>query len=133
MPTKSVGTIVQRWGPAVVVMAIIFLASSTPSKEMPSFGAIDFFVKKGGHMLGYALMALAMIRGMGQDKRHLFWVVLGLVIAYAISDEFHQRFVAGRSSTYVDVLIDTSGALIGYGGWTVFPWLKKATRLWMPS
>ena len=32
---------------------------------------------------------------------------------YACTDEFHQLFVAGRTSQFTDVLIDTSGAIIG--------------------
>jgi len=32
---------------------------------------------------------------------------------YAITDEFHQYFVPGRSAEIRDVLIDSSGAFIG--------------------
>ena len=31
---------------------------------------------------------------------------------YACSDEFHQLFIPGRSGQFIDILIDTSGALI---------------------
>ena len=34
-------------------------------------------------------------------------------IFYAASDEFHQTFVPGRDGNIVDVLIDSSGALVG--------------------
>ena len=34
-------------------------------------------------------------------------------IIYASSDEFHQTFVPGRDGNIVDVLIDSSGALVG--------------------
>ena len=34
-------------------------------------------------------------------------------ILYAASDEFHQTFVAGRDGNIIDVLIDSSGALVG--------------------
>ena len=30
---------------------------------------------------------------------------------YACSDEFHQLFVAGRSGSFIDVLIDLSGVI----------------------
>ncbi len=46
-------------------MAIIFAFSSTPGKDLPNFGVLDFLVKKGGHMLGYGLLALAYWRGLG--------------------------------------------------------------------
>ena len=34
-------------------------------------------------------------------------------VIYALSDEFHQTFVPGRDGNIVDVLIDSSGALVG--------------------
>ena len=34
-------------------------------------------------------------------------------VVYASSDEFHQTFVAGRDGNIIDVLIDSSGALVG--------------------
>ena len=48
-----------RWLPAVLVMAVIFVFSSIPSDELPNFGLWDLLVKKGGHVLGYGLLALA--------------------------------------------------------------------------
>ncbi|HET8591418.1 MAG TPA: VanZ family protein [Nakamurella sp.] len=46
------------------------------------------------------------------------WSRLGPVVvaaAYAVTDEIHQSFVAGRSAQVTDVLIDTAGALVGVG------------------
>mgnify|MGYP007068801999 CR=1 FL=1 len=53
--------ILQRWGPALVLMLAIFLFSNTPSTEIPNLGGWDRLVKKGGHMLGYALLALTLL------------------------------------------------------------------------
>lgn len=97
------------------MMVAIFLFSSIPSEEMPRFGAFDFSVKKGGHMLGYALLALACWHGLG----HLPGAWL-LAVGYALSDELHQAFVPGRSASLWDVGIDGLGALIGLG----VLWLK---------
>ncbi|TDW16968.1 VanZ family protein [Breznakia blatticola] len=41
------------------------------------------------------------------------FIALTFSFAYACFDEFHQLFVAGRAGQFRDVLIDTSGALIG--------------------
>lgn len=38
---------------------------------------------------------------------------LGSVIAYASFDEIHQSFTVGRGPSFKDVLIDSSGGLIG--------------------
>jgi VanZ family protein len=40
----------------------------------------------------------------------LFLVVMGVTVAYAASDEYHQSFVPGRHPGLSDVLIDGLGA-----------------------
>ena len=37
----------------------------------------------------------------------------GIATAYAVTDEFHQLFVPGRSGQMTDVMIDSGGALVG--------------------
>jgi VanZ family protein len=113
------------WLPAVLMMTIIFGFSSIPSSEMPNFGAEDLVVKKGGHVLGYGLLALAYWAGLRFEKRR-WWLALLFAVIYAVSDEYHQSFVPGRSPSWVDALvIDGSGAAIalGLGYW----WRVKRT------
>ncbi len=101
-----------RWIPAIGMMVVIFGFSSITSKDMPSFGLWDLFVKKGGHMIGYGLLVTAYWYGLRFDKRR-WWLALLLALLYAISDEFHQSFVPGRHPSWVDaLLIDGSGAAI---------------------
>jgi VanZ family protein len=101
-----------RWLPAVTLMLVIFGFSSIPSREMPHLGQWDYIFKKGAHMLGYALLALAYWYGLGL-KAHRWWVALTLALIYAISDEYHQSFVPGRQPSWVDALvIDGSGAAL---------------------
>jgi VanZ family protein len=100
------------WLPAIVFMIIIFGFSSIPSQEMPNLGQWDLVVKKGAHVLGYGLLALANWYGLRFNKRR-WWLVLLLTILYAISDEVHQSFVPGRHPSWVDALvIDGSGAVL---------------------
>lgn len=47
-----------------------------------------------------------------QNKKKIIYSVL-LCMLYAITDEIHQHFVPGRSCELRDVLIDTTGALLG--------------------
>jgi hypothetical protein len=103
------------WLPAVLMMLTIFGFSSIPSSEMPNFGPGDLVVKKGGHMLGYGLLALAYWLGLRFDKRR-WWLALLMAVIYAASDEFHQSFVPGRQPSWVDALIiDGSGAATALG------------------
>lgn len=77
---------------------------------------LDHIVRKCAHFLEYMVLAAALclplwIKGMEGKRRILLAVVLTAV--YAVSDEFHQTFVPGRSGELKDVLIDTSGAVLG--------------------
>ncbi len=98
------------------MMAAIFSFSSIPSAEMPNFGLMDYLVKKGGHALGYGLLALAYLRGVkGKSSvvapRQLItaWV---LAVLFSTTDEFHQSFVPGRHPAITDVMIDAFGAML---------------------
>jgi len=115
--------------PAVIVMILIFIASATPGNEVPEFGNIDIFIKKGGHMAGYALLGIAcFLAAYGDNKKIARSVILSLCVSivYAASDEFHQSFTPGRSPSIMDVGIDTVGAIIGIGI-TIFI-IKKRRR-----
>ncbi len=67
-----------------------------------------FFIRKLAHFTEFFILGLAISR--------LRWAVgcaVLLILAYAISDEFHQYFVPGRQASWVDVLIDTVGGILG--------------------
>lgn len=91
---------------------------------------ITFPVRKGAHMTEYAilgaLLALTACEYLSAGKdggpgekdaerteRAPYAAALAAGFLYAASDEFHQRFVPGRSGELRDVLIDTAGVLIG--------------------
>jgi len=94
------------------MMALIFAFSSIPAKEMPDFGTSDVIFKKAGHMLGYGLLALAYLHGIGSRRPYARLLAWLLATAYGMSDELHQVFVPGRGAWVVDVGIDSLGALI---------------------
>ncbi len=101
------------WGPVAAQMAIIFYLSSLddPQPLMPP-GITD----KSGHFLGYALLGALMLRALaGGRLRGGTWRTALLAVAlsslYAVSDELHQVFVAGRSPDVMDWIADSSGAL----------------------
>jgi VanZ family protein len=102
-----------RWIPAILLMSAIFAFSSIPSTEMPSFDWADTLIKKGGHVTGYALLALAYWYALGWESKR-WWLPILLAVLYSASDEFHQSFVPGRHSSPVDVLVfDNGGAMLG--------------------
>jgi VanZ family protein len=109
---KNLRIQLRRWLPAVFMMGIIFWFSSQPSSHLPNFDWADQIVKKGGHMLGYALLALSYWHALGgkPSNRRPAWL---LAILYAATDEYHQSFVTGRYPSAQDVLFfDNLGILI---------------------
>ena len=109
------------------MMAIIFGFSSIPSQEMPSFGDLDISIKKFGHALGYSLLAVAYLRGLGGGKR--YWPAWLMAILYSATDEFHQSFVPGRNPSLWDVfLFDNLGAIAGLWVKSIFAKKVKAKR-----
>jgi VanZ family protein len=121
-------TWIRRWGPALLLMAVIFGLSAQPRASLPDFASWDLLVKKGGHMFGYALLGAAYLRGLAGSRPtaprwRLAAVAVALAAIYGASDEFHQSFVPGRGATVVDVLIDTLGAALGVAG--SLAWLQR--------
>jgi VanZ family protein len=112
-----------NWFPALLTMTIIFWFSSQPSIELPDFAWADRLVKKSGHVLGYALLALSYWLALGLDEKsyRLAWL---LTILYAMTDEYHQSFVLGRHASAWDVVIfDNIGALVSL--WWARQYLKQ--------
>ena len=102
---------VPSWLPAILMMLAIFIFSSIPSDSMPCFDWADLIIKKGAHMLGYGLLALAYLYTFKLDlsKLKIIWL---FALLYAMTDEFHQSFVIGRNASWLDVGIDSIGAAI---------------------
>jgi VanZ family protein len=100
-----------RWLPALLMMLVIFYFSAQPSSRLPDFGGVDGMVKKGGHVTGYAILAVLYWRGFvfKQGRQPLAWL---LALIYAGTDELHQSLVPGRHPSILDVMIfDNLGAL----------------------
>lgn len=111
---SKVQSFLRHWGLAILMMVAIFAFSSIPSEEMPSFGLVDFLVKKGGHALGYGLLALAYLHGLkGENEKVIpsqLYIAWFLATLYSATDEFHQSFVPGRHPAVSDVMVDSLGA-----------------------
>jgi uncharacterized protein YfiM (DUF2279 family) len=113
---ETLKLLLKRWGPSLLLMAAIFVASSQPKAVLPDYGGNDFLVKKTAHLVLYATLAWAYLRGLtggGAATRRMAALAVALAALYGASDEFHQSFVAGRGAAWLDVGIDTLGAVLG--------------------
>lgn len=69
-------------------------------------------------VLAILLMNALKVSGLINKKTVLVSVLICFI--YACTDEFHQTFVEGRTGQFSDVLIDTSGSIIGCGIYVLF-------------
>lgn len=72
---------------------------------------IDYPVRKCAHAGEYAVLGVFLTMALTDRRRVMPAAVIGIL--YAASDEFHQRFVPGRSCQLTDVLLDSAGLLAG--------------------
>ena len=133
----SARPLLRYWLPVIIWMAIIFIGSTDllsaeqtsriigpllrwlkPDISPETIAQVQFFVRKGAHLTEYAVLATLLWRALRFGTR-LQWkmsivagTVLFVCVLFAASDEFHQSFVASRTASASDVLIDIAGALI---------------------
>ncbi|HEX4073973.1 MAG TPA: VanZ family protein [Candidatus Acidoferrales bacterium] len=121
-----------QWWPALVWAVVISLFSTHlftsentgqiiipvlhwlfPSASPDSLAFMHHIIRKCAHFTEYFILSLLILRGIraGRHGTKLAWAVLAIAIVagYASLDEFHQRFVPGRTPAVTDVLIDTTG------------------------
>lgn len=138
------------WLPVLLWMAVIFSASNDRVSSQRSSRLIEpivrwlfpraptatvhqvvYYVRKGAHVTEYAVFALLLWRTLSYtwhgSSRSWSWKIAGcvllLAVVYAASDEWHQRFVPNREGRPMDVLIDTSGAVLGLA--VMWAWTRR--------
>lgn len=78
---------------------------------------LQFIFRKGAHFTIYLLLGFFFCNAYFQSgivKLLPLGILSGISsVLYSASDEFHQTFIPGRSGEIRDVLIDSSGAIIG--------------------
>lgn len=113
----------RRWAPALAIMALLFVLSAQPDLGT-GLGQLDLVLRKLGHMGAYGVLWLALLYAVGERRPAL---ATALALAYAVSDETHQSFVAGRNGTAYDVAIDALGMMLAAGTWLRWRGSRAAT------
>jgi len=104
-----------RLVPVALWLGVIFYQSSRSTLPFPP-GLSDRLVSMAGHFVEYAVLAGLLWWGISHllaNGRIRVLVVLGVALVYAISDEWHQSFVPGRTPDVWDVVVDMIGAMAG--------------------
>ncbi len=103
------------WLPTAIYCALIFGLSAR--SHVPDVGLSIPHLDKIVHALIYAGLTAVVSMGVywsgGRTRGwKAFWGPVLFAVLYALTDEFHQRFVPHRTFDYFDLLADGVGALL---------------------
>jgi len=125
------------WVPVILGMIFIYWMSTESFSSRSTFRIIDqiirFFVpslspkeifmihgviRKLAHVFEYMALGILLFRAFragSYERRWWRWAgySLGVVVLYAMIDEFHQLHVPVRTASIVDVVFDTLGGFLG--------------------
>lgn len=113
------------WLPLIIWVGIIFYMSSLTSAALP-VRWLDDFLSYAAHFFIYLILGIFSFRAFsatfpGQGSRNFLYAA-SFGALYAISDEFHQKFVYTRCCSKWDFLVDLLGIISGL--FLVFLWKK---------
>lgn len=121
--------VIISWVLVAAVMIFIFLMSSANAEtssdisnsllmriiELTGLDISSHFIRKAAHFSEFAalsfLLSNAVFATFNTKKATL--IAFPLACLYAVTDELHQLFSDGRACSVKDMLIDSSGALLG--------------------
>ena len=148
--TPRVPAWLRAWWPALLWAGVIFSASTdafsaehTASVFEPilrwmvrsltedQFSAIHYLIRKSAHFTEYFVFCLLLYRGVRGDRKGWRWTwgmaALCCAAGYSVLDEIHQAFVASRTASAYDSLLDSAGAFAALGVlWMWFRWRRSA-------
>ena len=132
MVSFSVRRFLKYWLPVLIWMIFIFIGSTdllsaahtsrfigpflrwfAPDVSDATIASIQLVVRKLGHLTEYAVLATLLYRALRLYRERIFAIAFIVAALYAALDEFHQSFVASRTASPWDVMIDCIGAMIG--------------------
>ena len=98
------------------VTIIKIITGKSLELDDPFIEGVQIFIRKMAHFTiyaigGFLIMNYAYATDKNEKQKILYSITFG--VGYAITDEFHQFFVSGRSGNVLDVGIDTLGVITG--------------------
>lgn len=123
----------RTWWPALLWAALIFLLSTDefsaehtggflypifhwilPALTPEQFAPIHHLIRKAAHFTEYFIFCVLLFRGARGDRAGWRWTwalaALSIAAGYSALDEVHQAFVASRTASPWDSLLDSVGA-----------------------
>lgn len=136
---------IRAWWPALVWAGVIFTLSTDsfsaehtasilapvvkwiyPALTDEQFQFVHHLIRKSAHFTEYFIFYLFLFRGVRSMRRGWRWTwglaALGIAAGYSVMDEIHQAFVASRTASPYDSLLDSIGAFFAF--LIVFLWFQ---------
>ncbi len=141
------------WWPAIAWAGVIFIMSTDtfsaqhtastlesilrriwPGVTAHQFAVIHYFIRKSAHFSEYFVFFLLLYRGVRGRRGGWRWTwgiaALFCAAVYSALDEIHQAFVASRTASAYDSLLDTTGAFAAMVLlWLWFRWRGAPPRI----
>lgn len=98
-----------------VVKTIVKVIDVEEEKTDDVFNVVHFLIRKGAHLTEFAVLSLLtffLAHSYGFKNSVCAIISLTYCLIFAVTDEFHQLFVSGRSGEVRDVLVDFCGGII---------------------
>ena len=106
------GTVV-RWFLSLIYRGF---ADFSPEQQQSLLDSWHLVIRKSAHFTEYAILGILIanvIRGYSLRAGFRWLLPIAASALYAVTDEVHQYFVPGRACRFLDVCIDTAGAVFG--------------------
>ena len=119
--------VVLRWLPALLTGLFIFWLSSQTGPQLKQVGLDKDEIHIVGHFWMFFVLSVCLYRAI---KNPFIAVLISFI--YAVTDEYHQTFVFGRSASLKDLLNDTlSASAAALLIWKYYPKLPKILKNWL--
>ncbi|MDY6880126.1 MAG: VanZ family protein [Thermodesulfobacteriota bacterium] len=98
---------------------IVYL-SSIPDKSILGGGSLgEQVISNLAHIPAYAVLTFLWLkafslRGFRGGSKVITPIILVCLLAFAVSDEFHQSYVPGRTASAMDIGLDVLGVALGF-------------------
>jgi len=118
---------------AIFSTLLIIYMSSIPDKVLWGSGSLtEQIISNLAHIPAYALLTFLWLKSFAGTESKNNTIVFSLTLAglmlFAVSDEIHQSFVPGRTTSFMDIGLDLIGIALGLWAFKIFRVFTKEMK-----